>query len=672
MKSMFSLFTEDPKRSFAWSLVMVVFFFSAATVHFSNTIEYADPMLATAVQTTLDTNFDGEMEVIIMEDFDTEHYVYEYYLRESDDKVKKINVRAQEARTLHERVKTGDRVRVKGKANAKNEIEASTVEVLSAAKQDEFVTIEDFEDLPLITTNERRVVTILVNFADKNVGTSISGATSLMYTGANNVDKKFRDTSWNQVGLKPDTDGDGKPDIFGPFTISIPSTSDSCDIYKWANEANALAQATGVDLSKYQHRLYIVPTHSKCGWAGVANMGCSQYCNAWVNHPSLYVTAHELGHNLGMHHAGTDPENDGVTNSVYGDSSDIMGSGSTGFNAPHDDNIGWAKIFRQKTVTVTGSGEYTLAPMSANPATTLYPQILKIPKKGETGVYYYVSFRQSVGFDTGINTAFTGGVSIHRNLGAQTSLIRTLSATTPTWTDPLGSGLKITQLERATDGSSVRVAITNESACTPGTPTATLSPSTVTSLTGGTASFSLSVRNTDSSCQNTTFTPSVSGITGTFSPSSATIESGMTQSFTLTTSNIQSGETKFIVTVADTDGRAPAHTNVTVSGSIIVDGVAPSAPSDLQGTVTKQGAVSLTWKASTDNIGVTGYDVLRNGTLIRTVTTLSFSEKPIAGTYTYTVRARDAANNVSAESNKTAPLTISPKGNQNTGKPNAR
>ncbi|WP_027346817.1 DUF4832 domain-containing protein [Hamadaea tsunoensis] len=63
-------------------------------------------------------------------------------------------------------------------------------------------------------------------------------------------------------------------------------------------------------------------------------------------------------------------------------------------------------------------------------------------------------------------------------------------------------------------------------------------------------------------------------------------------------------------------------------------------------------AVSLSWTASTDNVGVTGYDLYRNGTKITTVTGLTFTDSGLApGGYAYTVRAKDAAGNVSAVSN---------------------
>jgi chitodextrinase len=78
----------------------------------------------------------------------------------------------------------------------------------------------------------------------------------------------------------------------------------------------------------------------------------------------------------------------------------------------------------------------------------------------------------------------------------------------------------------------------------------------------------------------------------------------------------------------------------------------PTAPTALSVTGTTSSSVSLSWAASTDNVGVTGYTVYRGGTQVGTSTVTSYTDTGLsAGTgYTYTVRARDAAGNVSAAS----------------------
>jgi chitodextrinase len=78
----------------------------------------------------------------------------------------------------------------------------------------------------------------------------------------------------------------------------------------------------------------------------------------------------------------------------------------------------------------------------------------------------------------------------------------------------------------------------------------------------------------------------------------------------------------------------------------------PSAPASLSAVATGSSSVDLSWSAATDNVGVTGYRILRNGAQVGTATGTSFVDVGLtpSTTYTYTVIARDAANNASASS----------------------
>ncbi len=85
-----------------------------------------------------------------------------------------------------------------------------------------------------------------------------------------------------------------------------------------------------------------------------------------------------------------------------------------------------------------------------------------------------------------------------------------------------------------------------------------------------------------------------------------------------------------------------------------VDNQAPSAPGNLAYTEPASGQIRLAWSASTDNVGVTGYDVYRGGQLIASVAgnVLTYTDnQPATATVTYFVRAKDAASNVSGNSN---------------------
>lgn len=97
-----------------------------------------------------------------------------------------------------------------------------------------------------------------------------------------------------------------------------------------------------------------------------------------------------------------------------------------------------------------------------------------------------------------------------------------------------------------------------------------------------------------------------------------------------------------------------------VWGSRDGDNTPPTAPANLAGTGTTSSSVSLQWTAASDNIGVTGYDVLRNGSVVGTPTGTSFTDTGLASgtTFTYTVKARDAAGNLSPASNAVQVTTL--------------
>ena len=83
----------------------------------------------------------------------------------------------------------------------------------------------------------------------------------------------------------------------------------------------------------------------------------------------------------------------------------------------------------------------------------------------------------------------------------------------------------------------------------------------------------------------------------------------------------------------------------------------PTVPSRLTATVITTTHVDLSWTASTDNVGVAGYTIYRNGAVIANVGSATFSDLSVAAntTYTYTVDAFDAAGNHSAQS---SPATV--------------
>jgi chitodextrinase len=105
-------------------------------------------------------------------------------------------------------------------------------------------------------------------------------------------------------------------------------------------------------------------------------------------------------------------------------------------------------------------------------------------------------------------------------------------------------------------------------------------------------------------------------------------------------------------------GQSTSTASEVIPGSSLMtqlpDTQAPTAPSNLSSSNITTVSFTLSWAASTDNVGVIGYDVYQNGVKINllNVTGTSFNVISLlpGTTYSYYVKAKDAAGNVSASS----------------------
>lgn len=137
----------------------------------------------------------------------------------------------------------------------------------------------------------------------------------------------------------------------------------------------------------------------------------------------------------------------------------------------------------------------------------------------------------------------------------------------------------------------------------------------------------------------------------------------------------------YIVAVdASNNTSAPSNTATVVTPKpTTVDTQAPSIPADMNAQAVSTSQINVSWKASTDNVGVKNYDLYRlegastNTTKVATLTTTSYGDGGLkAGTaYTYYVIARDAAGNTSQASNKVS-ATTTEQANDHTGKSTLR
>lgn len=104
--------------------------------------------------------------------------------------------------------------------------------------------------------------------------------------------------------------------------------------------------------------------------------------------------------------------------------------------------------------------------------------------------------------------------------------------------------------------------------------------------------------------------------------------------------------------------------SITYSGYSDPDTVPPTIPGNLRLTSNTDHMAALSWNSSTDGVGVTAYEIYKNGEFYTFIsgcqTSCSVMELAPSTAYTFTVKARDGAGNVSESSNPVSLVTDAP------------
>ena len=148
---------------------------------------------------------------------------------------------------------------------------------------------------------------------------------------------------------------------------------------------------------------------------------------------------------------------------------------------------------------------------------------------------------------------------------------------------------------------------------------------------------------------------------------SDTIDGNLTSSIVVTGSVNTGAAGTYILNynVSDAAGNTAAQISRTINvNAVAADTEAPTAPTNLTAFAITETTASLSWSDSTDNFGVTAYEVFSNGTSIGAVTSAGANITGLVAntSYSYTVSAKDAAGNVSTISNTATFTTLASPG----------
>src|SRR3989441_869721 len=146
--------------------------------------------------------------------------------------------------------------------------------------------------------------------------------------------------------------------------------------------------------------------------------------------------------------------------------------------------------------------------------------------------------------------------------------------------------------------------------------------------------------------------------------SSTPLNSSLLTAHAVTLTGLQATTTyHYRVKSRDAAGNLATSADFTLTTLIAVpDLTPPSVPTNLGTSAVSSSQMNLSWTASTDNVGVAGYNIYRGGSQIATTSLTSYSDTGLspATAYVYQVSAFDAAGNVSAQSAPASAATLSP------------
>jgi hypothetical protein len=572
----------------------------------------------------------GRLTVLHLDDFKHGKSKYEVFL---EDASKNAQFNLKFKGELPSNLQTGATVRVQGLGKGK--------EIYLQA--DSGSSIQTLAPAVAVVSGEQKTLVLVTNFTDAMVSCPVADVEKRMFTDPydKSIDDLYQETSFGNVSFSGQV---------ATVNINV-SSADACNLGNWATKADTAAQAANIDVGAYARKVYVMPSTNSCGYAGVGQVGGSP-SQAWIFRCDLPdVFAHELGHNLGMAHAAT-------PTSEYGDVSDVMGGSGRSLrqvNSPHKEQMGWMPP--ENIAAVTNGGTYSIAPLELDPTDAFYPQTLKIVKP-DTGDYYYLSYRQPIGFDANLSSANLNSLVIHRYKGdglAHNTFLLTRLTDGGSYTDSI-NGITVTQVSH--DSTRVNLQVQMGSSCQAGAPAVAITPSAQSGTPGTTLSYGVMVTNSDwSSCPQSKFNLAgsfPSGWSGTVSPSSLTLTPGQSASATVSvTSPATASGGSYAIAVATSDVASALH-NKSATGTYSVtvptgDSQPPTVPTSLSASV-KRSQISLVWSASSDNVGVSGYQIWRNNVKIGTVSGTSYADTAVSSgsTYIYSVTAFDAAGNVSS------------------------
>ena len=226
----------------------------------------------------------------------------------------------------------------------------------------------------------------------------------------------FSQSSRGQYQVDFGTRAKGQPAVFGPYLVDkSPTTRCTKGYNDWSKQAAAFAASDGYKRKRYQHTVFLFPPRETIG-CGVTGIGEIAGDTTWLFGLSANSFTHELGHNLGLFHAGR-RDSAGIA-AQYGDLSSPMGSFQAEavlFSAPHRSQLGWIPATEQEAIAAGVTARRSLYALERQGNATV-ARVVSIPLAD--GSSYKLSYRQELPeAPSSRPRGYVRGLTIHRDFG---------------------------------------------------------------------------------------------------------------------------------------------------------------------------------------------------------------------------------------------------------------